>query len=202
MTNLRKYAFDTEFAADGAILRETPRRTPEDIAKANEDAYERGKQDALAQAERRVAAALEAIADAASGVLTRLDVESQAMRAEAARLAIVSARRIAGAALDAFGLERAQRAVEAAMDLLRHQPRLVVKLPPDIAEQLKPRIAAMCETHAYAAAVLVRADDALKAGEVVIDWSDGLIAMDPADAAKRIEQLIDAALAAPHEAHS
>ena len=202
MTNLRKYAFDTEFAADGAILRETPRRTPEDIAKANEDAYERGKQDALAQAERRVAAALEAIADAASGVLTRLDVESQAMRAEAARLAIVSAQRIAGAALDAFGLERAQRAVEAAMDLLRHQPRLVVKLPPDIAEQLKPRIAAMCETHAYAAAVLVRADDALKAGEVVIDWSDGLIAMDPADAAKRIEQLIDAALAAPHEAHS
>jgi flagellar assembly protein FliH len=202
MTNLRKYAFDTEFAADGAILRETPRRTPEDIAKANEDAYERGKQDALAQAERRAAAALEAIADAASGVLTRLDVESQAMRAEAARLAIVSARRIAGAALDAFGLERAQRAVEAAMDLLRHQPRLVVKLPPDIAEQLKPRIAAMCETHAYAAAVLVRADDALKAGEVVIDWSDGLIAMDPADAAKRIEQLIDAALAAPHEAHS
>jgi flagellar assembly protein FliH len=202
MSNLRKYAFDTEFSADGAIVRETPRRTPEDIEKANEEAYERGKQDALAQAERRAAAALEAIADAASGVLTRLDVESQAMRAEAARLAIVSAQRIAGAALDAFGLERAQRAVEAAMDLLRHQPRLVVKLPPDIAEQLKPRIAAMCETHAYAAAVLVRADEALKTGEVVIDWSDGMIAMDPADAAKRIEQLIDAALAAPHEAHS
>src|SRR5688572_3515411 len=114
MSNLRKYAFDTEFSADGAIVRETPRRTPEDIEKANEEAYERGKQDALAQAERRAAAALEAIADAASGVLTRLDVESQAMRAEAARLAIVSAQRIAGAALDAFGLERAQRAVEAA----------------------------------------------------------------------------------------
>lgn len=202
MTNVRKYAFDTEFAADGAIVRETPRRTPEDIEKANEDAYERGKQDALAQAERRAAAALEAIADAASGVLTRLDVESQAMRAEAARLALVSAQQIAGAALDEFGLERAQKAVEAAMDLLRHQPRLVVKLPPEVADQLKPRIAAMCETHAYAAAVLVRAEPNLKTGEVVIDWSDGMIAMDPADAAKRIEDLIDAALAAPREAHS
>lgn len=202
MSNVRRYAFDTEFAPDGAIVRETPRRTPEDIEKANEEAYERGKQDALAQAERRAAAALEAIADAASGVLTRLDVESQAMRAEAARLAIVAAQQIAGAALDEFGLERAQRAVEAAMDLLRHQPRLVVKLPPDTAEQLKPRIAAMCETHAYAAAVLVRAEPNLKTGEVVIDWSDGMIAMDPADAAKRIEELIDAALAAPHEAHS
>ena len=60
----------------------------------------------------------------------------------------------------------------------------------------------MCETHAYASAVLVRAEPGLKTGEVVIDWSDGVIAMDPADASRRIEDLIDAALAAPHEAHS
>jgi hypothetical protein len=70
-----------------------------------------------------------------------------------------------------------------------------------MAEQLKPRIADMCATHAYASAVLVRAEPGLQAGEVVIDWSDGVIAMDPADAARRIEELIDAALAAPHEAH-
>jgi flagellar assembly protein FliH len=203
MSNVRKYAFETEFAPDGEIVREAAKRiTPEEVQAADSEGYERGKNDATAQAERRVAAALEAIADAASAVLTRLDVESKAMRAEAARLAIVSAQRIAGAALDAFGLERAQKAVESAMDLLRHQPRLVVKLPPDMAEQLKPRIAVMCETYAYAAAVLVRAEEGLKTGEVVIDWSDGMIAMDPADAAKRIEDLIDAALAAPHEAHS
>jgi hypothetical protein len=39
--------------------------------------------------------------------------------------------KIAGAALDGFGEERAASAIEAAMDALRHQPRLVVKLPPD-----------------------------------------------------------------------
>jgi len=203
MSNVRKYAFDTEFAPDGKIVRETSyRATPEAVEAARNEGYEHGKNDAAAQAERRVAAALEAIADAASGVLTRLDVESRAMRAEAARVAMAAARRIAGAALDEFGLERAQRAVEAAMDLLRHQPRLVVTLPPELAEQLKPRIAEMCATHAYAAAVLVRAEPELKTGEVVIDWSDGMIAMDPADAAKRIDDLIDAALAAPNEARS
>ncbi len=42
------------------------------------------------------------------------------------------------------------------MDSLRHQPRLVVKLSPEAAETLRPRIAAMCETHAYAGAILVR----------------------------------------------
>ncbi|MBL8546403.1 MAG: hypothetical protein JNL81_08055 [Hyphomonadaceae bacterium] len=203
MSNIRKYAFDTEFAADGGILRESAKRiTADDVQVAIADGYERGKGDATAQAERRTAAALEAIADATSAVLTRLNVESQAMRVEAASVAMAAARKIAGAALDGFGVERAAQAIEAAMDSLRHHPRLVVKLPPDVAEELKPRITEMCETHAYASAVLVRAEASLKTGEVVIDWSDGVIAIDPADAAKRIEDLIDAALATPHEAHS
>jgi flagellar assembly protein FliH len=202
MANVRKYAFDLEFARDGAIVREPPKRiTPEDVAVADAAAYERGKNDAIAQAEQDAAAALQALADAASAVLTRLEVESQAMRAEAARVAFAAAQKIAGAALDEFGAERAQRAIEAALDALRHQPRLVVKLPPDLAEQIKPCITEMCETHAYASAVLVRAEPDLKAGEVVIDWSDGVIAINPADAAKRIEELIDAALAATNEAH-
>lgn len=202
MTNIRKYAFDTEFAPDGAIMRESASRiTPEQMQSASTDSYERGKNDATAQAERRTAAALEAIADATSAVLTRLNAESHAMRVEATRVAMAAAQKIAGAALDQFGVERAAQAIEAAMDALRHQPRLVVKLPADIAEELKPRIAGMCETHAYAAAVLVRVEPSLKSGEVVIDWSDGVIAMDPTDAARRIEELIDAALAAPTEAH-
>jgi flagellar assembly protein FliH len=198
MANVRKYAFDTEFTPDGAIVKDAPKRlTPEEIAAENDASYERGKHDAVAQAERQTAAALQALADAASAVLTRLDAESRAMREEAARIALVSARKIAGAALDAYGVERAAAAVEATMDALRHQPRLLVKLSPEAAEALKPRIAGMCETHAYAGAILVRAEPNLKAGEVSIDWSDGVVTMSPDDATARIQSLIDAALAAP-----
>ncbi len=202
MNNIRKYAFETEFGANGEIVSEPPKRiTPEEVQAADNSGYERGKNDATAQAERRAAAALEAIADATSAILTRLSAESQAMRAEAAHVAMAAAQKIAGAALDSFGVERAAQAIEAAMDTLRHQPRLVVKLPPDMTDQLKLRIAEMCETHAYASAVLVRSEPNLKVGEVIIDWSDGVIAMDPGDATARIQDLIDAALAAPHEAN-
>jgi flagellar assembly protein FliH len=198
MANIRKYAFDTEFGPDGAIVKDAPKKlTNEEIAAECAAAYERGKQDALAQAERQAAAALQVMADAASAVLTRLDAESQAIREEAARVALAAARKIAGASLEAFGAERAAAAVEAAMDALRHQPRLVVKLSPEAAETLKPRIAEMCESHAYAGAVLVRAEPGLKTGEVVIDWSDGVITMNPEDAAERINTLVEAALAAP-----
>jgi len=196
MTQIRKYAFDTEFAPDGAIVKDAPKRlTPEEIAGECAAAYERGKQDAVAQAEREAAAALQALADAASGILTRLEAESQAMRAEAASIALAAGRKIAGAALDAFGHDRAAVAIESAMDALRHQPRLVVKLSPEAAEVLKPRITEMCETHAYAGAVLVRAEPGLSKGAVIIDWSDGVIHMDPAEADQRIQTLIDAALA-------
>ncbi len=198
MANIRKYAFDTEFGPDGAIVKDAPARlTPEEIEAESAAAYERGKQDAVAQAERQAAAALQALADAASAVLTRLDAESQTMRAEAAHVAIAAARKIAGAALSSFGEERAAAAIEAAMDALRHQPRLLVKLSPETAEVLKTRIAEMCETHAYAGTVLVREQAGLGAGEVIIDWSDGVVAMNPDEAAERINTLVEAALAAP-----
>jgi len=198
MALVRKYGFDVEFAPDGAVLSETPKRlSPEEVAAECAAAYERGKQDAVAQAERKAATALEALADAASAVLTRLETESAAMREEAARVALAAAQKISGAALDAFGVERAAAAIEAAMDALRHQPRLVVKLPARDIDALQPRIATMCETHAYAGAVLIRPDAKLQTGEVVIDWSDGVVTLSPSEAAERINALVAAALAAP-----
>jgi flagellar assembly protein FliH len=198
MANVRKYAFETEFGADGAIVKDAPKKlSPEEIAAECAAAYERGKQDAVAKAEQQSAAALEALADAASAVLTRLEAESRAMREEAARVALATANKIAGAALESFGPDRAAAAIESAMDALRHQPRLLVKLSPESAAVLKPRIEEMCETHAYAGAVLVRETPGLRAGEVIIDWSDGVIAMNPEDAADRINTLVEAALAAP-----
>lgn len=194
----RRYAFDTEFAADGMVLRDNPtlpkRMTPEEIAAERATSYEKGKHDALVDAERETAAALRDIAAAASAILTRLDSESRAMREDAARIALVAARKIAGASLDAFGYERAAAAIEAAMDTLRHQPRLVVKLSPEAAETLRPRIEEMCKTHAYAGAVLVRTEPGFGKGAVIIDWSDGVISTNPDDAAERIDHLIQAAL--------
>lgn len=198
MAQVRKYAFDKEFAPDGAIVRDASRRlSPEEVEAERKAAYERGKQDSLAQAEHRIAAALEALVAAAGAATARLDEESRATRDEAGKLALTVARKIAGAALDAFGNERALAAVEAALEQLRHQPRLLVRLSPEAAETLKPRIEEMCAGHAYGGAVLVRAEPGLGAGAVSIDWTDGMVTLDPNDAAQRIEALIDQALAAP-----
>lgn len=196
MSQIRKYAFDTVFTPDGAIVREAVRRhSPEDIEAERRGLYEQVKQDTLVAAEREIAAQLQNLADAASAILTRLDAESRAMREEAARVALAAARKIAGAALDAFGTEPVASAIEAAIEALRHQPRLVVRLGPETAEALRPRIEEMCAAHAYAGAVLVRAEPGMMRGAVVIDWSDGVVSLDPTETAERVHALVEAALA-------
>lgn len=198
MGQIRKFAFDTEFAPDGAILHDplegVKRYTPDDVDAARAAGYEAGKQDALAAAERETAAALRQIGAAAESVLSRLNGETQAMREEAARIAMSAARKIAGQALEAFGADRAAGVIEAVMDMLRHQPRLVVRLSTDASESLRPRIEEMAAVHAYAGAILVRAEPNMKAGQVSIDWSDGMITIDPDETAERVQALIEQAL--------
>lgn len=193
MAQVRKYAFTTEFAPDGAIVRAERALKPEEVEARCKAAYESGKADALAEAERRSATALEGLADAARGILSRLDGESQTTRTEAARVALAAARKIAGAALDAHGAEHAAAAIEAALDALRHQPRLVIRLPAKAAETLQPRIESMREVHAYSGAILLRAEPTLSSGQISIDWSDGVLHLSAEDAAERIGALIDAA---------
>lgn len=200
MNTIRKFSFDTEFSPTGDVVREAPRKfTAEEVEAERQLAYARGAQDATAQAERQAAVALQALADAAKKLLSQLNRERQVMRDEAARLALVAAQKIAGAALEAHGVERAATAIEAAMDQLRHQPRLLVKLAPDAADALKPRIDELAQAHGYGATILVRAQSGLRDGEVVIDWSDGMVAMSPAETAAQIEALIEAALATPDQ---
>jgi flagellar assembly protein FliH len=195
MSQPRKFEFRTEFAADGSVARAAPKA----LSNAEIDAkcalaYENGKADALAEAERRAAAALESIGASSTALMDTLHAEITIVRAEAAQVALAAARKIAGRALDAYGAEYAAAAVETAMEALRHHPRLLVKLSPATAEALAPRIEKLRAAHLYEGAILVRGDPALESGDISIDWSDGLIHLDAKSVTERISALIDAAL--------
>ncbi|HRE45060.1 MAG TPA: FliH/SctL family protein, partial [Terricaulis sp.] len=92
---------------------------------------------------------------------------------------------------------RINAAIEAAMDSLRHQPRLLVKVAPEAIDAVRAHIEDMCAEHAYVGAVLLRAQAGLRKGEVVIDWSDGVVSSSPQETEARISALVEAALAAP-----
>jgi flagellar assembly protein FliH len=207
LSNVRKFMFDTEFAADGAVLRdpargEFQRFTPAEIEAARASAYEEGKGDALAKAERASAEALAALAAHARAIITRLDGLAQSLRAQGAEIALAAARKIAGEALDQFGEARALAAAEAAMETLPQGPRLIVRVAKGSEEALRPRLEAAAKERLFEGALVVRGDEGGAPGDVEIDWSEGAIVIERADIEARIEALVAAALASPAHGQS
>ncbi|MGE0829800.1 MAG: FliH/SctL family protein [Hyphomonadaceae bacterium] len=204
MTGARKYAFDTEFAADGTILRdpttgERKRLTVEEAEAEKTRAYQSGAKDAVAQAERAGADAAAHLARAARDVLTRLDALERKMRADAVHVGLAAARKLADAALAEFGEARIAAALEAAMEALPAGPRLVIRVAPAHMDSVRKRLDAAVADHAYAGAVLLKAEEAIALGDVRIEWAEGAIDLNRAEIEARVTALIDAALEAQAE---
>jgi flagellar assembly protein FliH len=202
MGEVRKYAFDTEFAPDGTVLRDVSagvraRLTAQEVEAERAAAFRAGQQDSLAAAERASAEAAQAIVLAAQSLLARLDEETRLLRREAAEAALATARAIAGAALEEFGEARAAAAASAAMEMLPMQPRFIVRVASALADGVRTRLEAAAQEHAFAGALLVRGEDGLAKGDVAIDWSDGAVIIERADIEARARALVEAALTAP-----
>lgn len=198
MTAARKFAFDTVFAPDGAVLRDgsgfRAQFTRDEVEVEKATAFEQGRTDAIVRAEETAAQAMQRMANDVSTLLASLEAERATLRREAAAIALAAARVAAGKALEAFGHERIAAAVEDAMDQLRNGPRLIIRVPTESYVALKARFEAMAQASAYRGAVMTREDSSLTAGEVSIEWADGLVAFDRETLFARMEEIVARAL--------
>lgn len=193
---VRKYAFDTVFDAGGAVLREGARTrmfTIEEVEAERAAAYAAGRDDEVARAQAQAADAVARIAAAAQDVVARLTADRRAMLADAARLALTAARAAAGAALERFGVVRVESAIDAAFEGFVGAPRVIVRIAPALADA-RAQLEDAARAHGFDGALVVRADPAVRVGDVTIDWGEGSIAHDSAEALARIETLVADAL--------
>lgn len=198
MSPARKFSYETVFSAEGEVLRDGRGHrsifTAEEVEAERRAAYEQGRASAEAKAAQSAADAAQALARQAQLLLTRLDGESRALKQDAAALARLAARAIAGAALDAFGPERAEEIVAQALDSLRAAPRIVAKLRPEHAEALTPRLQALADEHGLAGQLIVRPEPNARPGDVSLEWGEGALAFDREEAQARLNELIEQAL--------
>lgn len=193
---IRRYAFETVFDADGAILSEgvsAPVYSAADLERERAAGFEAGRQSETARAEATSAAALEAISQAVGRLAERTVADRRAMAEDAARLALAAARKAAGVALAAFGEERVVAALDAAFETFVHAPRIVVRVARGM-ENVRARLEDTARDHGFSGALVVRIEDALEAGDVAIDWGEGAVTLGAEDAFRRIEETIAQAL--------
>ena len=198
-TAIRKFAFDTVFEDGGRVINPPrPKKsfTPEEVEAIRREAFAEGERSATAIAQQAQAQALQQIAVAAQGALSGLAMVAHEHRSGSARLALAAARKIADAALDRFP----EAPVAAALDSLAREieavPRLVCRCAEDQLDSVTQALETAAHDAGYPGQIVVRADPALPTAAFVLDWGDGSAAFDPNNAAARVAQALDEALAA------
>jgi flagellar assembly protein FliH len=198
-TGLKKFSFDTVFEDDGRVIapvRPQKSFSPEEVEHIRAKAYAEGERSAVAIAEQAQALALSQIADAARMALGALSRVAHEHRAGAAKLALSAARKIADAALDRFPEAPLQAAVEALAREVEAVPRLMLRCAPDRLDILRAALVQAAASVGYPGQILAKADPSIPAAAFVLDWGDGSAAFDPIQAAARVAQALDTALAA------
>ena len=185
-----KFDFDTEFDHNGEILREgeSYKRffTQDDIDAARMWGVEEGRE----MEEGRCAEALQAIASQMQLILARLASESEQLRRDAAQLSISAARKIGGAALDAYPVEAINELAQEAIVDLRGEPHLSVRCSPDLVEDLSERLSATARKTGFDGAVIVRADDGMAGADVRLEWGSGAIERTADEIDARLQEIV------------
>ncbi len=197
---LRKFTFDTEFDGGGNISSQpTPYKrvyTAEEVERIRLAAYAEGEATAMASAQALTAQALAQIADAAHIALPTLAAAAHEHRVGSAELALAAARKIADAACDRFPEAPIQEALAALAREVEASPRLVVFANAERMEAVQAALQETANAIGFAGQIIARPDPNMPRAAFLLDWGDGRAAFDPAEAAQRVGQALEAALAA------
>lgn len=190
----KPFAFDREFAADGTILRDGERirrvLTESEAKAMADDAATNALKGEEADAARVSADALKQISARIQALHARLDQESEALREDAARLALAAARAIAGAALEQYGEETIEACVREALSDLRAEPRIAVRVAPALADSVAERLYAFARDEGLDGAIVVRSDEEVDQGDCVLEWRSGAIERTASEIETRIADVV------------
>ncbi|MFI4974448.1 MAG: flagellar assembly protein FliH [Caulobacterales bacterium] len=199
MAEPRKFNFDTEFGAGGAI---TGARAPyrrlysaEEVAHLQAVARAEGEAAESERAEALSARALADMAEAVRAALPSLAAAAHEHRVGSAGLALAAARQIADAACDRFPEAPLQAALAALAREVESTPRLVLHAAPDLLERLQAALEETAQAIGFPGQIIAKADPAAPRAAFVLDWGDGRAEFDPAEAAQRVADALEAALA-------
>src|SRR3954468_12503693 len=190
----RRFTFDTEFhgqddrRSEAARGRQKQTLTLEELERIQAEAHAAGAANANARAAEAVERSLAALTISVRAALDTSHAEIEAVRDEAARLALIMAKKIAPAALAALPAGDVENALRQAMHQAIGEPRITLRAAPAVTEVLEARLADIAHEEGYEGRVLIAADPAMTGADCRIEWRGG--------GAERNESIIEEALSA------
>ena len=189
-----KFTFDTVFAGEHDVVSEPARArkrcslTQVEIEALRAEARADGVKDGEVRALEATAAGAEQAAAAVREALAQTAGDIEGLRATAAEIALAVARKLARAALAAFPAEEVETCLREAIHQAIGEPRIVLKVAPNVAGALKDRIAEIAHEEGYDGRIQLSEGPGLVNADCRIEWRGG--------GAERAEATLEAAIEA------
>jgi flagellar assembly protein FliH len=192
----RQFAFQTEFTPDGEVL-SGPGRSYYSRDEAERLAAA-ARTDGEARARAAGFASVDRIVAHLAPVSAQLAQLADTLRREAAELALIAARKIAGEALDKAGDQAAAAAIASVIGLLKADPVVTVFVGPESLAEVKARMEQI-QRQGRHAAITFTADPGAKPGDWRVDWAEGSVGFSRDQVEGAIAAMISARLEDPVE---
>ncbi len=184
MAAAAKFLFDLDFAP-GAAQAEKPVPPAEHALKLAEaesrgfkDGYATGERDAVAEAERRKAAAFEQIGDALGRMVRGLDAIETRLETETVEVAVAVGRRLAPELIAEQPLAEIAALATECFRQLHAAPHVVVRVAEALHEAARERLEEIARMRGFEGRMIVMGEPALALGDCRIEWADGGINRD------------------------
>jgi flagellar assembly protein FliH len=190
------FAFETEFAATGEVI-----KAPEPKYLSREDADKlaaKARSEGEARARQIGFASIDKVASHLSPVSVQLASIADTLRREAAELAMIVARKIAGAALDKDGEAIAADAIANAVRQLKGSPMVIISVAPDSIPQIERRLEQL-RRHGIGATLQFVGDAKARPGDWTVSWGEGSTGFSRNAVEAAIEKALNARLDDPIE---
>ncbi len=176
-------------------------RHEESVAEAEARGYMRGlaegRQHAEAEAEFRVAATLEALANGFGSIMTSLDSQRTETENLAIEFALTLARKLAGDALSREPLATIEAAALQCFQHLRGVPHLVARVDPALVERVDELLRRLARERGFDGKIVTLGDPDISTGDVRLEWADGGVARDRSRIEAAVAEMLGRALHRP-----
>ena len=177
-----KFTFDTRF--DDGIEPSQPKRTQakpsfteEDLERARAEGhatgFAEGQSDSRATADAEIASAMEHFAANAGSLLAALQAESASIRAEAASLAMVAARKLAPALIATRPRVEIEAVLRDCLTHLNREPHIVLRVSEKLVDQLKEVVDRMAMERGLSGRIILLGQPDITEGDCTVEWADG-----------------------------
>jgi len=189
MTSANKYTFDVEFRPEGDLISNAARArqkkayTHDEIDQLCARAREQGMKAGQVRAQEAIAAGTQNAVEVLKNVLSRTAHDIEQVRAEAASIALLAAKKLARAALSSLPQSEIENALRDAMHQALGEPRILLRAAPGVVEALSARLSEIAHDEGFDGRVQITGDPSLKGSDCRIEWRGG--------GAERSEQAIE-----------